>query len=104
MSFQVQAETLRAHALLWEGHSGDVSTARETIDPAIGKGVDFGYLAGLEGVAGHYDTWSRAMGVALDDAKRCFDYLTAALRSTANDYDDSDQTVATDFATLDAMI
>jgi len=104
MSLQVQSQTLRTHANLWAAHATDVSDARTTIDPAIGMGDDFGYLAGLNEVADHYDTWSTAMGKALDDAKKCFHYLEAALNSTANAYDDTDSTQATDVATLDAMI
>lgn len=104
MSFQVQSETLRTHATLWGGHADDASAAKTKIEPAIGKGDDFGWLAGLNGVADHYDTWTAAMGTALDDALKCCNYLEAALNSTANDYDDSDQTVATDMATLDQMI
>lgn len=104
MSFQVQSETLRTHATLWAGHSTDVSEARTTIEPGIGMGSDFGYLAGLWDVADHYDTWSAAMGKALEDAKLCFDYLEAALGSAANAYDDTDSTQATTMATLDAMI
>jgi uncharacterized protein YukE len=104
MSLQVQSETLRTHATLWAGHAADVSDARTTIEPAIGMGADFGYLAGLWDVADHYDTWSTAMGKALEDAKKCFDYLEAALNSAANAYDDTDTTQATDMATLDAMI
>lgn len=104
MSFQVQCETLRTHAQLWRGHADDATSARTTIDPAIGDGDAFGWLAGLNQVSDHYNTWSTAMGTALDDAKKCCTYLDAALLSTANDYDDSDQTVATDMATLDAMI
>ena len=104
MSFQVQCETLRTHAHLWKGHADDAATARTTIDPAIGDGDAFGWLAGLNWVSDNYNTWSNAMGVALDDAEKCCHYLSAALDSTANDYDDSDKTVATDMATLDAMI
>jgi len=104
MSFQVQSETLRTHAKLWAGHASDVSDASSTIAPAVGKGDDFGYLAGLNQVADNYDTWSQAMADALADAKKCFDYLEAALNSTANAYDASDATAATDMATLDRMI
>jgi hypothetical protein len=104
MSFQVQSETLRTHAGLWGDHATDAGTARQTIESAIGDGDAFGWLAGLNQVSEHYDTWSTAMGVALDDAKKCCTYLEAALNSTANEYDDSDQTVATDMATLDKMI
>jgi hypothetical protein len=104
MSFQVQCETLRSHAQLWDGHATDASTARTTIAPAVGDGDAFGWLAGLNQVADRYNTWSNAMDAALGDAEKCCRYLAAALRSTANDYDDSDKTVATDMATLDAMI
>ncbi|WP_205475244.1 hypothetical protein [Nocardioides sp. SYSU D00038] len=104
MSFQVQSETLRTHATVWDGHAEDAATAGTTIEPGVGKGADFGYLAGLYGVADHYDTWTTAMATALDDAERCFRYIAAALVSTANHYDDTDATVATDMATLDAMI
>lgn len=104
MSFQVQSQTLRQHAGLWGDHATDVAEARTTIAPAVGKGEDFGYLAGLNQVADHYDTWTRAMDQALADAERCFTYLQAALVSTANGYDDSDATAATSVAALDRMI
>lgn len=104
MSFQVQTETLRTHATLWTGHATDAATAQTTIAPGIGMGDDFGYLAGLHGVADSYDTWSTAMDQALTDAQTCFTYIAAALSSAADHYDDSDATVATDMATLDAMI
>jgi hypothetical protein len=104
MSFQVQTETLIDHSTLWGGHAGDATTARTTIHPAVGKGEDFGYLAGLNQVADHYDTWSTAMEQALRDAERCFHYLEAALRSVAHTYDDSDATAGTDMGALDAMI
>jgi len=104
MGFAVQSETLRTHARLWAGHAEDVQTAQTSIAPAVGKGEDFGYLAGLWDVSAHFDTWSQAMSQALQDAEKCFVYLDAALCSAANAYDDSDATVATDIATLDAMI
>ena len=104
MSFQVQSETLRTHATLWSGHADDVAEASTEISSAVGKGEDFGFLAGQEGVSDYYNTWSQAMATALTDAKKCFDYLEAALNSTANRSDDSDATVATDMATLDGMI
>ena len=104
MGFKVQTDNLRDHATLWAGHATDVEEAKTTIAPGVGKGDDFGWLAGLNQVADHYDTWSKAMDQALADAKKCFDYIEAALNSAANDYDDSDATVATDMATLDKMI
>jgi hypothetical protein len=104
MSFQVQTETLIAHASLWAGHASDAATAQERIEPAVGKGEDFGYLAGLNEVADYYDTWSTAMQQALVDAERCFSYLEAALRSVAHSYDDSDSSATTDIGVLDAMI
>ena len=104
MSFQVQTETLRAHAKLWAAHADDVSSARTTIAPGIGMGDDFGYLAGLNGVADNYNAWSTAMDKALADAETCFRYLDAALGSAANDYDASDATAVTNSTTLDKMI
>lgn len=104
MSFQVQSDTLRAHAKLWRDHAADVESAKATVSSGIGKGEDFGYLAGLNNVAEHYNTWSSAMEQALTDAHQCFTYLDAALVSAANDYDDSDATAATSAAQLDAMI
>lgn len=103
-SFDVQSQTLREHATLWKGHATDVSAASTLIASGVGKGVDFGWLAGLNEVADHYDTWTKAMEQALKDAKTCFDYLEAALNSAANDYDGVDSTVATDMGTLDKMI
>ena len=104
MSFQVQTETLIDHSTLWGGHASDAVTAQTRIQPAVGKGEDFGYLAGLNQVADHYDTWSVAMEQALADAERCFLYLEAALRSVAHTYDDSDRTAGVDMGVLDAMI
>lgn len=103
-SYEVGSETLREHAKLWKGHAKDVNDAHGLIEDGIGKGDDFGWLAGLNEVSDHYNTWTTAMGVALKDAKTCFDYLDAALNSAANDYDGVDSTVATDMNTLDKMI
>ena len=103
-SFQVQSETLRTHAKLWNGHATDVNDAHGLIESAIGSGDDFGWLAGLNEVKDHYNTWTNAMGAALQDAKTCFDYLEAALNSAANAYDGADATAATDMDTLDKMI
>lgn len=104
MSFQVQSETLISHATLWSDHASDAAAAQTRIAPAVGKGEDFGYLAGRNQVADHYDTWSTAMAQALDDAEKCFLYIEAALRSTAYRYDDTDATTSTDMAVLDGMI
>lgn len=103
-SYQVQSETLRTHAKLWKGHATDASEAGGLIESAIGKGEDFGWLAGLNEVSDHYDTWTTAMGTALEDAEKSFLYLEAALNSTANDYDGVDSTVSTDVGKLDKMI
>jgi PAB1-binding protein PBP1 len=103
-SFQVQSQTLRTHATLWKGHATDANSAHSMIESAIGRGEDFGWLAGLNEVSDHYNTWTTAMGTALQDAKTCFDYLEAALNSAANAYDGVDATAATDMGTLDKMI
>ncbi|HEY3016079.1 MAG TPA: hypothetical protein VGJ41_13260 [Nocardioides sp.] len=103
-SYQVQSQTLRTHAGLWKGHAGDIGTAETLVASAIGKGEDFGWLAGLNEVEDHYNTWTNAMDTALKDAKRCFLYLEAALNSAANAYDGVDSTVATDVGALKKIL
>jgi hypothetical protein len=103
-SYQVQSQTLRTHSGLWKGHAADIAAAETLVGSAIGKGDDFGWLAGLNEVADHYDTWTTAMDTALKDAKRCFLYLEAALNSAANAYDGVDSTVATDVGALKKIL
>lgn len=103
-SMQVKVETLRAHASMWESHASDAQEAAGLIAPAVGRGSDFGWLAGEAGVEESFNAWTEAMDQALADAQRCCRYIAAALTSTANDFDTTDQAVATDMATLDEMI
>lgn len=103
-SFAVQSEKLRDHAGLWGDRERDVTKAGSTIAPGVGQGQKFGFLAGSCGVSDHYDTWSRAMAQALEDAGTSFRYLEAALGSTADGYDGADATAVTDFSRLDGMI
>ena len=102
-SFRVQSDQLRTHADFWTTKAGHADTAATTIFPGVGKGEDFGYLAGLNGVADNYDTWTNDMYDALGDASATFRYLNAALVSTANDYDGADDTAATAMTELDPM-
>ena len=102
-SFRVQSEQLRNHAAFWTTKAGQADTAAATIEPGVGKGDDFGYLAGLNGVADNYDTWTNDMYDALGHAGDTFRYLHAALVSTANDYDGVDATAATALPELDPM-
>lgn len=102
-SFRVQSDQLRSHADYWTGKATQADSARTTIEPGVGKGVDLGYLAGLNGVADNYDEWTNDMYAALQDAAGTFRYLNAALVSAANDYDDADETAATAMSELDPM-
>lgn len=103
-SFSVQSEALRRAAAMWATAATDMGKALTEIGPGVGGGDSFGVLAGSSGVSGHYDEWSREMQKALQTGKSNFEYLDAALVSTANDYDGTDSTVATDMQTLDRMI
>lgn len=103
-SFRVQSDLLREHAPFWADRGSDASGARDLILPGVGAGSKFGLLAGSCGVTSRYDTWSRAMSRALDDAQHTFHWLEAALISTANAYDGADNTSATGFDELDRMI
>lgn len=102
-SFRAQSDQLRSHADFWTTKAGQADTAAATILPGVGQGDDFGFLAGLNGVADHYDTWTNDMYSALGDAGDTFRYLHAALVSTANDYDGVDSSVAMSMAQLDPM-
>lgn len=102
-SFRVQSEALRSHAGFWSTKAGQAESARSRIEPAVGRGDALGYLAGQNGVADNYNTWTNDMYAALDDAAGTFHYLHAALISTANDYDGTDATVATSMPDLDRM-
>ena len=102
-SFRVQSDALRSHADVWSTKAAQADRARDLIEPAVGKGIDFGKLAGDNGVAEYYDTWTRDMHAALSDAGDTFRYLHAALISTANDYDGTDSTVATSMPDLDRL-
>lgn len=102
-AFSVQSGVLRNHARHWTGKATEADAAHSTISPAVGMGDDFGYLAGLFGVADHYNEWTAEMSAALQDAAATFRYLHAALVSTANAYDGVDATVATSMVELDPM-
>ena len=102
-SFRVQSEVLRTHAEYWSTKAQQARRAQDEIEPAVGQGDAFGYLAGQNGVADHYNTWTRDMSSALGDAAGTFHYLHAALISTANDYDGTDSTVATSMPDLDRL-
>lgn len=103
-SFKAQSDALRRAAGMWGTASGDMDKAVTEVTPGVGGGDSFGVLAGSSGVSGHYNEWSQEMLTALKTGRDNFDYLDAALTSTANDYDGVDSTVATDLATLDGMI
>jgi hypothetical protein len=103
-TFKVQTERLREAADIWADCSTDSLRVHSDIAPAVGQGDTFGILAGSSGVSGFYDKWVQSMSTAAQTASNNFAYLEAALDSTANAYDGSDQTSATSMDKLDGMI
>lgn len=104
VNIEVQVPILRRHATFWSERSDAVDGVRKSIEPAVGQGAEFGYMAGSNGVADMYNWWSQAMSSALVDAATSFRYLDAALRSAANFYDASDATAAEGARKLDRML
>lgn len=102
-SFQVSTATLREHAHFWLDHAADAKIAQMAIESGVGKGADFGLLAGRYGVEEAYDSWSNAMATCLESAQQTFIYLATALASVANDYDGVDATVASSMDRIDPM-
>lgn len=103
-SYRVQSKALRDAAKLWDDCSRDSARVARHLAPAVGQGDKFGVLAGSYGVSGYYNTWISAMHTAAQDAATSFDYLDAALTSTANAYDGADDTSAASMERLDRMI
>ncbi len=103
-SFKVQSEALRNAASMWRTIASDMGKAETEVTPGVGGGSRFGLLAGSSGVTTSYNNWSQDMLAAIQKAKKNFEYLDAALTSTANDYDGVDSTVATEIGILDKRI
>ncbi|UUZ58026.1 hypothetical protein [Nocardioides sp. B-3] len=61
-------------------------------------------MAGGEGVEEMYNEWTSDISNCLTDAAYSFNYLDKALVSTANDYDETDATAATEASQLDKLI
>ena len=104
MAFKVEADNLRKQAKLWADRQGDVDSVKETVSVGFGQGSSFGFMAGGEGVTEMYDEWTSDIENCLTDAAYSFNYLDRALVSTANDYDETDQTAATESSKLDKRI
>ena len=95
---------LRAVADIWSDCATDTWDVHTDLLPAVGKGDEFGVLAGSSGVSGNYDEWIGAMAQAARDGSGNFYYLSSALRAVADDLDGTDTTVAQSAKSLDEMI
>jgi uncharacterized protein YukE len=104
MSFKVESDNLRRQAKVWRDRKADVKTAKSAISAGFGAGSAFGWAAGSEGVKEMYNEWTSKIAAAMDDAIYSFAYLDSALKSTANDYDETDATVATSSDVLDRQM
>jgi uncharacterized protein YukE len=104
VNFQVEAENLREQAKEWGKRADHADSVRQSIASAVGKGYDFGFLAGGANVSESYDAWVQKMNDALLDCTYSATYLEAALISTANDYDDTDATQAQSSQELDKLL
>ncbi|MGI8646015.1 MAG: hypothetical protein ACR2JD_06825 [Nocardioides sp.] len=104
MSFSVESQNLRSQSQEWNKRATAADTVRGDIAAGVGSGFDFGFLAGGAGVSEMYDEWTSDMDNALLDCAYSAKYLEAALVSTANAYDESDQTSATEVSELDKML
>jgi len=104
MSFKVESDNLRHQAAIWAGAKVDADNVRQTLSVTVGQGDAFGVMAGSMGVSRRYNEWTSDMDNALTDASYSFDYLDAALTSTANGYDESDATASTSIDVLDRKI
>ena len=104
MSFSVETQNLRSQSQEWKKRATAADTVRGDIAAGVDAGYDFGFLAGGAGVSKMYDEWTSDMHNALLDCAYSAKYLAAALMSTANAYDESDQTSATEVSKLDKML
>lgn len=104
MNFQVESENLRSQAKIWDKSKEHVNAVKKDLADTIGQGSAFGKMAGSAGVTGMYDDWTLAIDNCLADASYSFSYLDVALRSTADGYDNSDQTSALSMAELDKRL
>jgi uncharacterized protein YukE len=104
MSFTVETDNLRSQAKFWADSKTHVDQVKQTLAEVVGQGSAFGVMAGSAGVSGMYDAWTQKMDDCLADASYSFTYLDAALRSTADRYDDSDETSAMNMKELDKLL
>ena len=100
MSFQVQSDELRTESGEWERRKTALSDARGMADDGVGQGYNMGFFARQAGLDVAHDTFISSMVAAFADGVMTFDYIAAALASTANAYDDADSTTVESAADL----
>lgn len=93
-SFSVESGELREESTEWRARKRHLTQARALADNGLAKGYKFGFFANAAGLDDFHDEYIQAMVDALDDGEATFDYIAAALASTANAYDGVDATSA----------
>lgn len=93
-SFSVQSEELREESQEWGTRVEALTAAKGLASNGLGQGYKFGFFANQAGLGDKHDQFIRKMVDALTYGEQTFDYLEAALASTANAYDGVDSTVA----------
>lgn len=93
-TFAVDSGELRKEAREWSVRQRRLVEAEDLADNGLAKGYKFGLLAQNAGLGDEHDRFISSMVTALGQGISTFDYLRAALRSTANAYDGVDATVS----------
>ena len=103
-SFKVQSDELRKESSEWTRRKEHLTDAKGLVDNGLGKGYKFGFFGIAAGLDTFHDEYIQAMVTALDDGAKTFDFIAAALESTANAYDGADSTAATDADQLEKRL
>ena len=98
--FEVQSAELRAESAEWTRRGTALTDAKALADNGLGQGYNMGFFARQAGLDRYHDGFVADMVQALADGVRTFDFVAAALTSTADAYDGADHTAAQSAAAL----
>lgn len=98
--FEVQSGELLTEAGEWVRRGTALGDAKALADNGLGQGYNMGYFARQAGLDRYHDGFIADMVQALADGERTFDFVAAALASTADAYDGADDTAAESAAAL----
>jgi hypothetical protein len=98
--FEVQSAELRAESAEWTRRKTALADAKALADNGLAQGYNMGFFARMAGLDRYHDGFVSDMVQALADGERTFDFIAAALDSTANAYDGADDTSAESAAAL----